>query len=354
MADSTALASNDWYRPLNLVSYDPALSHPRGLAAAGAEERRRARQARRKEKAARHDAMVKELTSSFVGAVTAMVMSVALGVFVFGRLSTAYSVVPETGTGAEPGTVVETDSEGTEYLVPTTQTGVEGWQEPNIADDCPIVWQRAADGSFQNNNGAVLGSGCHFGVDVSEHDGQIDWETAKANGVEFAIIRCGYGTDRYEYDDVYWEYNVSECERLGIPYGAYLYSYVTDPEAATYEASHVIRLIDGHDVPLGVWYDIEEASQAEALGYDAGLFDELVDNFAESVESATGKRVGVYTSRSWLDEHMSKVASDADRPIWCACWTDWAPEGCDYQYWQAGAAAIPGFNSQVDFDVILG
>lgn len=57
------------------------------------------------------------------------------------------------------------------------------------------------------------------GIDVSQWQGVIDWEQVKASGIDFAIIRCGYGKNYSEQDDLYWQRNVSECERLGIPYG---------------------------------------------------------------------------------------------------------------------------------------
>ena len=61
-------------------------------------------------------------------------------------------------------------------------------------------------------------------VDVSEHNRNIDWAKVKASGIVGAIIRCGYGQDQTGQDDKKWLRNVSECERLGIPYGVYLYS----------------------------------------------------------------------------------------------------------------------------------
>ena len=96
------------------------------------------------------------------------------------------------------------------------------------------------------------------GIDVSHHQGQINWEKVKKSGVDFAIIRCGYAEDKTEYDDRYWQYNVSECERLGIPFGVYLYSYATSVEDALSEADHVLRLIDGHNLSLPVYYDLED------------------------------------------------------------------------------------------------
>lgn len=84
------------------------------------------------------------------------------------------------------------------------------------------------------------------GIDVSEHNKNIDWEKVKAAGIDYAIIRCGYGSDIQNQDDKQWQRNVSECERLGIPYGVYIYSYAKNIEMAASEAQHVLRLISGH------------------------------------------------------------------------------------------------------------
>ena len=86
------------------------------------------------------------------------------------------------------------------------------------------------------------------GIDVSKHQGKINWAKVKAAGIDFAIIRCGYGSDQKDQDDAYWQYNVSECERLGIPYGVYLYSYANTTAKARSEAQHTLRLLKGHSI----------------------------------------------------------------------------------------------------------
>ena len=85
------------------------------------------------------------------------------------------------------------------------------------------------------------------GIDVSSHQGEINWEAVKNSGIDFAIIRCGYGDDLTQYDDFYWKRNADECTRLGIPFGVYLYSYAASIGEAQSEASHVLRLIEGYD-----------------------------------------------------------------------------------------------------------
>ena len=68
-------------------------------------------------------------------------------------------------------------------------------------------------------------------IDVRYHHGNIDWEKAKSK-IDGAILRCGYGSDISSQDDKKWARNLAECERLGIPVGAYLYSYATNDSMA--------------------------------------------------------------------------------------------------------------------------
>ena len=84
--------------------------------------------------------------------------------------------------------------------------------------DDPNAWGKV-DGYFVNNLGDKIEGAVARGIDVSHHQGEIDWEKVKDSDIDFVIIRCGYGGNDSSQDDKYWERNVSECERLGIPYG---------------------------------------------------------------------------------------------------------------------------------------
>ncbi|WP_336251278.1 GH25 family lysozyme [[Clostridium] innocuum] len=77
-------------------------------------------------------------------------------------------------------------------------------------------------------------------INVSEHNGQIDWEKVKASNVDGMIIRVGYG---YLMEDKYFQYNVSECNHLGIPYGVYLYRYAYDVNFAFEEANETDEML---------------------------------------------------------------------------------------------------------------
>ncbi len=85
---------------------------------------------------------------------------------------------------------------------------------------------------------AILVSSTSYmtGVDVSEWQGTIDWEKVKNAGIQYAILRAGYGDDYTSQDDKTWKANVAACEKLGIPYGVYLYSYATTVSGAKKES----------------------------------------------------------------------------------------------------------------------
>ena len=103
-------------------------------------------------------------------------------------------------------------------------------------------------------------------IDVSEHNGVIDWQQVKDAGYH-AIIRAGFGRfdsgGRYDY---YWDRNVTECERLGIPYGVYWYSYATRTESAQIEAQQCLEAIAGHSPSYPIFFDTEEPGTGEGGG----------------------------------------------------------------------------------------
>lgn len=123
-------------------------------------------------------------------------------------------------------------------------------------------------------------------IDVSEHQGIIDWKTASYH-IDGAILRIGYGSDGFpNQDDKQWIRNAMECERLGIPYGAYLYSYANTEAKIQSEIQHALRLLNGRKPKLPIFYDLEETryqsiwpkasiewcKQIRKVGYIDGLY----------------------------------------------------------------------------------
>ena len=187
----------------------------------------------------------------------------------------------------------------------------------------------------------------HFGIDVSYAQGIIDWDTV-AQYIDFAIIRCGYAGNYTSTDDAQWSRNVAECERLGIPYGVYLYSYAENDAEALDEAEHVLRLLSGHSPALPVYYDLEDASTVGRLSNEQ--IASQVQVFSKRVRQG-GYKVGIYASASWWNGCLSglSVAKDCR---WYAAWdSSYIQEGSNNAIWQfTSDGHIPGISNSVDLN----
>lgn len=188
------------------------------------------------------------------------------------------------------------------------------------------------------------------GIDVSQYQGVIDWDTT-AQYIDFAIIRCGRGSDLTAQDDTKWAVNTAACERLGIPYGVYLYSLAQTDEEARSEAAHALRLLDGKHPQLPVYLDLEDSgirdncTKAEVLRH-ATIFCETLQ--------AAGYSVGVYANRYWWTTTLDDPAYDRwDR--WLAVWAAETGYSGSYSTWQnSNSGRIPGIQANVDLDLRYG
>lgn len=188
------------------------------------------------------------------------------------------------------------------------------------------------------------------GIDVSHHQGEIDWNKVKADGIDFAIIRCGYGMDMTEQDDRYFEYNASECERVGIPYGVYIYSYADTTERASSEADHVLRLIQGHTLSYPVYFDMEDDS-VTYVGNDT--LAEIATTFCDKINAA-GYPVGVYASVNWWKNYLTDpVFNNWYR--WVAHYNDSCGYQGGYAMWQYSCTgSVDGISENVDLNYLIG
>nr|DAQ50029.1 MAG TPA: hypothetical protein [Caudoviricetes sp.] len=135
-------------------------------------------------------------------------------------------------------------------------------------------------------------------VDISYHNGMIDFERVK-NAVDYVIIRCGYGQDMASQDDKQWSRNVSECERLGIPYGVYFYSYAKTTTRIEGEINHCLRLLQGHAPNLPVFFDSEEQGTQRVAKHNAKRFcDAMLTH---------GYKAGIYASKSWFENYIGET-----------------------------------------------
>lgn len=177
-------------------------------------------------------------------------------------------------------------------------------------------------------------------IDVSEHQGKIDWEKVKPQ-IDGAILRCGYGMDIERQYDTYFRRNADECTRLGIPFGVYLYSYADSEEKARSEAAHVLRLIEGYKLSYPVYLDLEEnGTQADAIKR-ATIFGDVVEN--------AGYWCGVYANLNWWDHYLTGLERFTK-------WVAQYNETCDYRgdhldIWQySSKGKIEGIGGNVDMN----
>ena len=187
------------------------------------------------------------------------------------------------------------------------------------------------------------------GIDVSEVQGKIDWEKVKNDGIEFAILRCGYGMDFSNQDDVEYERNANECERLGIPYGVYLMSYANTVEKARSEAEHVLRLIEGRKLSLGVWHDIEDNGTSGAINKET--LTNIINTFCNTIKNA-GYKVGVYANLNWLENKIEKTIKD-NYDIWVAQYYSKCEYEGKYIMWQhTSSGKVNGISTNVDMNIL--
>ena len=189
------------------------------------------------------------------------------------------------------------------------------------------------------------------GIDVSTFQGKIDWDQVKGSGkVEFAMLRMGYGNDLPEQDDVQFERNVSECDRVGMPWGAYLYSYAVNQEQAKSESEHILRLMEGKKPLYPVCLDVEDACQK---GLTKEALTEIVYTILERVEAA-GYYAMLYANKDWLENCL-----DMDRlgrfDVWLAQWNESPTYKGQFGIWQyTSEGSVPGIGGRVDLDETTG
>ena len=207
------------------------------------------------------------------------------------------------------------------------------------------------NGNFYNSLGQKIDGVVAKGIDVSEHNGQIDWNKVKNTDVNYAIIRCGYGMNQTEQDDKKWSYNVSECERLGIPYGVYLYSYADSTQKAVSEAQHVLRLIEGRHLTYPIYYDLEENKVRSKVSQSD--IAKIATAFCDTIESA-GYSVGIYANTDWFTNYLTDVTF-SNYKKWVAQYNYTCTYSGVYTMWQCTSkGSVDGITTDVDLNMDFG
>lgn len=151
------------------------------------------------------------------------------------------------------------------------------------------------------------------GIDVSEHQGHIDWAKVAKDGVQFAVIRAGYGRELSQKDD-YFEQNYTAAKKAGIQVGAYWYSYADSVKRAEEEAKTCLKVLEGKKFDLPIFFDQEYEKSILALSSKTRT--DIILKFLEIIQAA-GRKCGLYSSTNFITTKL-QASRLRQYPLWIA------------------------------------
>lgn len=239
--------------------------------------------------------------------------------------------------------------------------GYEAYESPydftNLSFDAAGRPQYIADGALKSQ----------IGVDVSDHQGEIDWAAAAADGIDFAYVRIGYRgtTEGGLFTDAYYDANVSGAQAAGLDAGVYFYSQATTVEEAQEEAAYVVGLLGGRHLELPVVFDYEPSTGTTRINnINRSTATEIAEAFCSALERA-GYDTMIYGNQYDLS-HLNLITitrsatvgayalgiSDT-RPVWFAEYDVSVPSGqFDFAMWQySNGGTVAGISTAVDMNI---
>lgn len=245
------------------------------------------------------------------------------------------------------------DPHAGEVLVPDGR-GNEVWVK--LYEDVPAMALRKAD--FVPADGYIdyIGDGAEAlrGIDVSEHQGEIDWAAVAQDGVEFAMIRVGYRgyTKGSLMEDQYFHANMEGALANGLRVGVYFFSQAITPEEAREEARFLLEKIAGYDVTLPVCYDWEalHGMNARTEGMSGSAITDCAIAFTDVIRSA-GYKPAVYFYRD-LGYHFYELDRLKNMEFWAAALGNAPDFYYQHTMWQYSCTAqVPGVATDCDLDL---
>lgn len=203
------------------------------------------------------------------------------------------------------------------------------------------------------------GAGIQHGIDVSYHNGNLDWSVIKSAGVDFAILRAayrGYGDEGTLVKDSKFAEYIRGAQSYGIPVGAYIYSQAITTKEAVQEANYILNIVKNYSLDLPIVFDYEFSPSSEGrtnLAWAEGELNktkmtDITLAFCNTIKSA-GYDVMVYANKTFLNKNIDhEVIEDAGYEIWLAHYTKSTDYTGDYRIWQyTSTGRIPGIADKV-------
>lgn len=236
------------------------------------------------------------------------------------------------------------DSSGNETTSPFTLNVVESIA-PSKPTNNEIVYKDYSDivKTYKTDKTKI-------GIDVSSWQGEIDFAALKNAGVEFVIIRVGgnTGTEKENFVDKTFYYNIEEANKYGIDVGLYFFSYANSKEHAIRDAKWVLDIIKDYDVSLPIAFDWENWNYFNSYNLSFYELTEMANAFLDTL-SKEGYKGMVYGSKNYLENMWLEV----DYPIWVAQYNSSLSYKGDYLLWQiCENGKVDGIKGAVDVDIL--
>lgn len=190
--------------------------------------------------------------------------------------------------------------------------------------------------------------GRRFGIDVSEWQGQIDYETLKKAGCEFVMMRIGFSRNGVLYLDDSFKENLAGAKSVGMPIGVYYYSNDKSEEEVKSVLRQIIAELGDTHLELPIVFDWENFTYFNDYGISFKDLDHLYNVFEAEAEKQ-GYDTMLYGSKYYLENIWRRTD---ERKIWLAHYTDWSSYEGDYVMWQTCAwGRVDGVDADVDLDI---
>jgi GH25 family lysozyme M1 (1,4-beta-N-acetylmuramidase) len=215
------------------------------------------------------------------------------------------------------------------------------------------------DFAYENGYLTCLSGETWLGVDVSEYQGQIDWQTVASKNIRFAIIRMGaraWGETGQILTDARWEENLAGAKAAGLLTGVYFFSQAISVEEAKEEARFVLEKLDGQPLEMPIVFDWEFAPDEDAR--TANISRELLNScaiaFCEEVKAA-GYQPMVYFNPDLAQRMLDlRLMQQQGYPFWLAMYADALTYPHRVEIWQyTSGATVMGINTPVDLNLLF-
>ena len=248
------------------------------------------------------------------------------------------------------------------YIKTAAQYKYTGWQTIDgktyfyDKNGNPVTGAQVIQGVTYNfgTDGAIATTvnGSKFGIDVSRHNGEINWNAVKASGVDYVIIRCGYrgSATGVLVQDQSFTKNIQGATAAGLKVGIYVFSQAVNEVEAVKEASLAVACAKGYNLTYPIFIDTE-SSGGRADRIDKATRTAVVNAFCQTVANS-GYKAGIYASKTWFEDRLNMSAIPGGYRIWLAQYAAAPTYRGKYDMWQySSKGKISGIKGNVDLNL---